>query len=85
MGGWNWGTHFFLVWLLCRQTRGMHLQGGQQLQNEVVQNHSFSDYGPAVRDMNKTHKTEPPKLGSLYPMSPIFLIERDVYPTLVKS
>ena len=36
-------------------------------------NPSFDDYGQTVRDMNKCHKTDPPKLGSLYPMNPIFL------------
>ena len=38
----------------------MHLQEVGVVPNEVVQNHSFTDYGPTVRDMNKTHKTDPP-------------------------
>ena len=25
---------------------------------------AYGDYGPAARDMNKCHKTDPPKLGS---------------------
>ena len=49
-------------------------------------NHSFADDGPTVQDTNKTHKIDPPpKLGSLYPINPIFLIELDAYTILVKT
>ena len=50
-------TH--LVSLYRRETLGLLLQAQQEGRHEVVQNHPVADYCPTVRDMNKTHKTDP--------------------------
>ena len=50
----------------------MHLQGeweGRNAEGEFCAVADYDQTGQTIRDMNKTHKTDPPKLGSLYPMS----------------
>ena len=41
----------------------MLLQAQDQRRNEVEQNHLVADYGPTVRDVNKTYKTDPLSRG----------------------
>ena len=45
---------------------------------------SVGEHGQTVGDMNKSYKTDPPKAGSLYPMSPKkFMVGGGTYRKLV--